>query len=108
MGVYATYSKTPERNDPATGLRTWTEYQDWHGWVNSRTVTATPWVEFSRDNCYCCTCDSDDNSGGLIAVDVACRNHGFAAVRPCEKHSMPGSAYDDGTMPKSVQQYREE
>ncbi len=56
-----------------------------------------------RTNCYCCSCPSDG------AMDLACRNHGFAAVRPCENHSMPGIPYDGemegsaGQMPRSVQ-----
>lgn len=60
--------------------------------------------------CFCCSC-------GDYGSDPACRNHGFAATRPCEEHNMPGSVWDDfyvdgvldkssGTMPESVQEVR--
>ena len=58
-----------------------------------------------RTNCYCCSCD--DN-----CTDPACRNHGFAATRPCEAHGMPGQTWDlpgdplNDTMPESVQTIR--
>lgn len=82
--------------------------------TTERFVLASTMVE--RDNCFCCSCDEND-LGGLIA-DPACRNHGFAATRPCEVHGMPGSVWDDlpnddgtlpewcGTMPESVQEIR--
>lgn len=54
-----------------------------------------------RTNCFCCSCGDREGS------DPACRNHGFAATRPCEEHDMPGSVWDDdGTMPESVQEIR--
>lgn len=60
----------------------------------------------NRTNCYCCSCPEDGS-------DPACRNHGFAAVRPCEDHDMPGQPWGDemgadwrGTMPESVQALR--
>lgn len=60
-----------------------------------------------RTNCFCCSCGEREGS------DPACRNHGWAALRPCEKHQMPGQpwGYDDDEelddlMPLSVEQYR--
>ena len=43
----------------------------------------------NRTNCFCCTCGDREGS------DVACRNHGWAAQRPCEKHEMPGQAWGE-------------
>lgn len=108
MGIYETYSKGPVTFDHQTGVSTWTEYQEWPGYKNSRTVTATRWEECERTNCYCCSC-CDDRQGS----DAACRNHGWAAQRPCEKHKLPGQPWDDtgdpnyaGLMPDSVQAHR--
>ena len=110
MGIYERYSKGTVTTDPETGLQTWTEYQEWPGYKNSRTVTATRWEECERTDCYCCSCGEREGS------DAACRNHGFAATRPCEKHNLPGQPWGEelvgspweGTMPASVQQYRRE
>lgn len=73
-----------------------------------------------RTNCYCCTCPDDG-----LQTDPACRNHGWAATRPCEEHDMPGQPWGDemctdacrgtrhavgcrtGTMPNSVQVVRQ-
>jgi len=85
MGIYESYSKGPVTVDPETRVQTWTEYQDWYGWKNSRTVTATPWVECERTTCYCCSCGEREGS------DPYCRNHGFAGERRCEKHRMRGT-----------------
>lgn len=61
------------------------------------TLKPEDWTEV-RTNCFCCSC------GDMEGSDPACRNHGFAATRPCELHNMPGSPWDDdGTMPESVQ-----
>jgi hypothetical protein len=49
-----------------------------------------------RDNCYCCSC-------GERGSDPYCRNHGFAGLRPCEAHDMPGQTDEDDVMPVSVQ-----
>lgn len=107
MGIYETYSKGPVTVDPETGLQTWTEYQHWPGHTNSRIVTATKWQEVERTNCFCCSCGEREGS------DPACRNHGWAANRPCETHKLPGQAWGeeagpelDGTMPLSVQAER--
>lgn len=76
------------------------------GLTRKRTLTPGPWVE-ERTNCFCCSCRE---FGG---ADPACRNHGWAATRPCEKHKMPGSPWDidgdeyDGVMPVSVEKARE-
>lgn len=104
MGIYESYRKGPIEFDHKTGVSTWTEYQEWPGHTNSRTVTATRWVETARDDCFCCSCD-DERPGS----DPACRNHGWAAQRPCEKHNLPGQPWDDDVndvgagMPDSVQ-----
>lgn len=42
-----------------------------------------------RQTCFCCSC------GYREGADVACRNHGFAAMRPCEKHGMPGMPWGE-------------
>jgi len=105
MGIYANYTKSDITTDPETGLQTWTEYQEWPGYKNSRTVTATKWELAERTDCYCCSCGVREGS------DAACRNHGFAAERPCETHNMPGKPWGaelegtplEGTMPASVQ-----
>jgi len=60
----------------------------------------------NRTNCFCCSCP---DGGGF---DPACRNHGWAARRPCEVHGMPGEPWGEeveslaGTMPESVQSMR--
>ena len=85
MGVYESYTKSRPVRDPETGLDTWTEFQHWPGYVNSRQVTATPWVEHERTTCFCCSCGDRENS------DVYCRNHGFVGERRCDVHHMPGT-----------------
>jgi hypothetical protein len=91
------------------GQETWTEVEETPGLIRRRTVTASPWVE-ERSDCFCCSCNEHYSSS-----DPACRNHGFAAKRPCETHNLPGSEWDDfgiegdtevGTMPESVQAVR--
>ncbi len=105
MGIYETYSKGPVTIDQETGSLTWIEYQSWPGYKNSRTVTAGRWEECERTDCYCCSCEGDRPGS-----DAACRNHGWAAQRPCEKHNLPGQPWDedagpelDGKIPDSVQ-----
>jgi len=75
-------------------------FDDFSGAV--RTIIYVPIVEFvTRTDCFCCSCGDPEGS------DPACRNHGFAAKRPCEEHGMPGSVWDDDdTMPDSVQKER--
>lgn len=79
--------------------------------TRTRVYKGAPDVE--RTNCYCCSCD--DTGDGFIQNDAACRNHGFAAKRPCELHNMPGQPWGDelgedhpeyGKMPESVQAKR--
>jgi hypothetical protein len=68
--------------------------------VYERQVMVEPWREVQRLTCFCCSC-------GDFGADPACRNHGYAGTRPCEKHGTPGSVWDDdGTMPDSVQMER--
>jgi hypothetical protein len=85
------------------GQETWTEVEETPGLIRRRTVVAHEWVE-ERSNCFCCSCGDREGS------DPACRNHGFAATRPCETHNMPGSEWDEemggGGMPESVQEIR--
>lgn len=52
-----------------------------------------------RTTCFCCSC-VDQSS------DPSCRNHGWAARRPCEYHQMAGDPDSEGTMPVSVEAYR--
>lgn len=76
----------------------------------TRTNVTRSAPEITITNCYCCSCYEDDY--GMVTSDPACRNHGFAAQRPCELHNMPGQPWDDygfdtdGKMPESVQQKR--
>lgn len=90
------------------GKEQWTEVEETPGLIRRRNVLASEWVE-ERTDCFCCSCGDREGS------DPACRNHGFAAERPCETHNMPGSVWDDfgiegdtsvGTMPESVQAVR--
>lgn len=76
--------------------------------VRTRVYRGVPELEVT--NCFCCSCD--DTGDGFIQSDAACRNHGFAAARPCELHGMPGQPWGDelgedhpeyGKMPESVQ-----
>lgn len=79
------------------GIRQWIEVIESPGVTYQRTITAGAWTEH-RTDCYCCSCGDD-----RISSDIYCRNHGWYGERPCEKHNMPGTAGDDGTMPASVQ-----
>ena len=96
MGIYAN-ERWVKRTD---GL---VEYY-YDGGFGIETVTVfTPIAAFeNRVACYCCTCGEREGS------DAACRNHGWAAVRPCLFHDMPGSEWDEevgdaGQMPMSVE-----
>lgn len=42
-----------------------------------------------RTDCFCCSCGTRPGS------DVACRNHGWAAQRPCEEHDQPGKPWGE-------------
>ena len=68
-------------------------------------VTETYELLFSvedRTDCFCCSCH--DGPGGFgTSNDPYCRNHGWAASRPCELHGMPGQEDENGVMPDSVQ-----
>jgi hypothetical protein len=57
----------------------------------------------NRTDCFCCTCGDREGS------DPACRNHGWAAQRPCDIHGFPGQPWDDdeSEMPEPVTVYRE-
>lgn len=108
MGIYPSYRKSVPTFDHKAGTQTWTEYKDTPGVIEERTVTATTWKVTERTDCFCCSCD-DERPGS----DPACRNHGWAAQRPCETHQLPGQTWGDeagpqldGTMPISVQAYR--
>lgn len=98
MGVY------PQRHiesieTTSNGAQSWVEIEKEPGIVRRRHVYATSWQTF-RVDCYCCSCP---DWGG---PDPYCRNHGFAAERPCEVHNMPGTADEKGVMPESVQAER--
>lgn len=101
MGVYENYTYGPvTKNDD--GTETLQEFQHWPGHTNVRTITRTAWTLHERTDCYCCSCGHREGS------DPYCRNHGFAAERPCEVHKMAGVPDEDGKMPVSVQQvYRD-
>lgn len=101
MGIYPEYRMTDMVNNGAQGA-TWTELRETPGLVEERQVKATGWTVKERTDCYCCSCTEH-------LTDAACRNHGWAAKRPCEAHEMPGQEWDDGlpglgtNMPVSVQ-----
>jgi hypothetical protein len=110
MGIYPTYSKSAEMRSAETGAISWTETRETPGLLETREVTATSWTVKERTDCYCCSCNYERPGS-----DVACRNHGWAAQRPCEKHQMPGQTWGEeagpeleGKMPASVQEYRKE
>lgn len=104
MGIYPEDTKGPVIRDEERGLETWTEYRTWPGFVQTRELQATLWKETERTDCFCCSCGDREGS------DPACRNHGWAAQRPCEAHNMPGQAWEpepgetEGKMPESVQE----
>lgn len=56
-------------------------------------IIVESWVKVceirDRQNCFCCSC------GDREGTDVACRNHGWAAKRPCEMHEMPGTPWGE-------------
>lgn len=92
MGIYPERRTIPRNT---RYVREWVEEIEEPGVIRRRTVTAGEWIE-ERSDCFCCSC-SDFSS------DLSCRNHGYYATRPCDRHNMPGSAGDDGVMPESVQ-----
>ena len=96
MGVYPRTWVTNKRQNP-DGTETWTETWTDYAVERTRTVTTGPWVE-RRITCYCCSC-------GEYSSDPYCRNHGFAATRPCEVHGMAGEPDEEGVMPESVQEH---
>lgn len=104
LGIYPerfTHSHKPITLDGRYILgEQWVEEERTPGLIRTRDVHAGPWFE-TRTNCFCCSCGDREGS------DAACRNHGYYGVRPCEKHGMPGYAWE-GTeeMPESVQAER--
>jgi len=110
MGIYESRS-TSDHEGSSTGEETFLERIDpGYGEIITRLHVVTV-VKRERLNCWCCSC-RDDRPGG----DAACRNHGFAAERPCEVHGMPGSPWSRDyeepgfigpeAMPESVQAVR--
>jgi hypothetical protein len=95
-GIYPNVTVKDERRWP-DGTRTWTEVTTTPGVTEERYVVASAPV-VKRTDCFCCTCGDREGS------DFACRNHGYYAQRPCERHGMPGQPWE-GTdeMPESVQ-----
>jgi hypothetical protein len=56
-----------------------------------------------RTDCFCCSCSDEESTN-----DPYCRNHGWAAKRPCDIHDMPGDLRDDFDEPITpVQAYRD-
>lgn len=99
MGIYPTSDYKPGHNGSL--VRTYSEPG-----IEIVTVYMPVLQIENRTECFCCSCPD-------YSHDPACRNHGFAAKRPCELHDMPGSTWDpefmDGEediMPESVQAYR--
>lgn len=104
MGIYPE-TKITERVRNDDGTETWLEtYNNFDGAIRTRRVTAEAYTE-TRTDCFCCSC-GESEYGSLIG-DAACRNHGFAAKRPCDIHNLPGSEWDpefgvEGKMPEPV------
>lgn len=99
-GIYPTRTTHDNYSMPGGG-EAWIEDEHTPGLIRRRQVFATEWVEI-RTDCFCCSCPDD------VRIDVACRNHGYYAKRPCEKHGMDGYAWEDtDEMPESVQKERE-
>jgi hypothetical protein len=101
MGIYPTTEiKNKKKNED--GSEEWDEvYNDFSGCIRTRHVKAGPYVEEWTD-CFCCSCNHEP-----FRNDPACRNHGFAAKRPCEVHNMPGQPWEydkSGKIPESVQE----
>lgn len=94
MGVYPTENWTRNR-ETGTATRT---YNDFSGQIVTEIYQLLV-VFTDRHTCYCCSCSE-------FGSDPYCRNHGWAAERPCEDHGMPGVLDDDGHMPVSVQAAR--
>lgn len=99
MGIYPTSDYKPGHNGSL--VRTYSEPG-----IEIVTVYMPVLQIENRTECFCCSCPD-------YSHDPACRNHGFAAKRPCELHDMPGSTWDpefmDGEediMPESVQAHR--
>lgn len=103
MGTYPERTIVEVRRLPDGG-EVWEELERTPGLVRARTVQAGPWFVKKRTNCFCCSCDQDED--GYIHHDFYCRNHGFAGLRPCEEHQMPGQKNEDGYMPSTVQAVR--
>lgn len=95
MGLYPDFSSKPANTHY---VQAWVEFREDPGVTWHRTVTASPWSEYTRTDCYCCSCND-----WYLSTDCYCRNHGWYGRRPCEVHEMPGEAGDDGSMPESVQ-----
>lgn len=100
MGLYPKTSIS-NRKKHDDGSETWTETVWTPEMIMRRAVRAEPFIE-ERTNCFCCSCGLNEFS------DPFCRNHGFAGERPCEVHNMPGQVDEDGNMPASVQERRQQ
>lgn len=94
MGIY------PDTETSKQGDILVTTYNDYSGVVITTYYQPILVVE-NRDNCFCCSCSETEY--GQEVTDPYCRNHGYAGMRPCEKHDMPGQEDDEGVMPVSVQ-----
>lgn len=98
MGIYPV-RHTEDHRATQRGEESWVEVEREPGIERRRRVHAGMWM-VTRTDCFCCSC-------GELHTDPACRNHGFAAKRPCELHNMPGQVWDhSGEMPEPVQAVR--
>lgn len=95
MGIYPNERRVTEPKwDAERELYVWTEEWDpFDGAKYRREVSATKWVEYERDDCFCCSCHDDYHTGD-VTTDVYCRNHGFAGKRACEDHNTRGTGKD--------------
>lgn len=106
MGIYPHEQWQRSSRSNGDGTRTDTAirtYNDYGGEVLIQVFECVAEIRV-RTDCFCCSC------GDRPGSDPACRNHGWAAKRPCEIHDMPGSPWDDDedeNMPESVQVYRQ-
>lgn len=102
MSIYPDRSITEHQRLPKGG-ESWVEVETEPGIIRRRRVLATNWA-VERTDCFCCSCVHREGE------DPACRNHGWAARRPCDEHGMPGQRWGygsprDGEMPSTVQAY---
>jgi hypothetical protein len=84
MGIYETKSENFNRDRTVLTINRDPGYGE---------IIVESWIKIceirDRQTCFCCSC------GEREGTDIACRNHGWAASRPCETHGMPGTPWGE-------------